>query len=199
MSMKMIGRAAAAAGLLTLPACTPLIVGAGVSTLAVGVAEERSTYDALTDIETQVAINNAMLNHSAALFSGVKIGVDEGRVLLTGAAPSEAEVDKAVEIAKAQPGTREVINELSVKPRSTQQAAEDAWITTQVRAALVEATGVDAVDVNIETYDGVVHLIGVAGTESGIRRAADAAARVKGVRQVVSHLLTIDDPRRKPA
>jgi osmotically-inducible protein OsmY len=193
-----IGRVAAAAGLTFISGCTPLAIGAGVGALAVGVAEERSTMDALTDIETQISINNALLNHSAALFSGVQIGVDEGRVLLTGAAPSEADIDVAVKIAESRSGAREVINELSVNPRSTEQAAEDAWITSRVRTALISAKGVDAVDVNIETYDGVVHLIGVAGTEAGIRDAAVAASKVAGVKQVVSHLLTIDDPRRRP-
>jgi osmotically-inducible protein OsmY len=193
-----LARAALAASLLTLPACAPLVAGAGVAALGVGVADERSTRDALSDMETQIAINNALLNHSAALFSGVQIGVDEGRVLLTGAAPSQADMERAVEIARAQSGAREVINELSVTPRSTQQAARDRWITTEVRARLVGAEGVRAADYNIETYNGVVHLIGVTGTEPQIRRAAEAAARTPGVTQVVSHMMTIDDPRRKP-
>ncbi len=191
-------RAAAAACLLALPSCGPLIVGGGAAALGVGVVDERTTRDALSDIETQVAINNALLNHSAALFSGVKIGVDEGRVLLTGAAPSAADKATALEIARAQAGTREVIDEMSVERRSATQAAQDAWITTEVRARLVGAEGVRAADYNIETYDGVVHLIGVTGTEAQIRRAAEAAAQTPGVKQVVSHMLTVDDPRRKP-
>jgi osmotically-inducible protein OsmY len=198
MHWRILPRAAAAAGVLMLPACGPMIAGAGVASLGLGVADERTTYDALNDIETQISINNALLNHSAALFSGVQIGVDEGRVLLTGAAPSEADARKAVEIAETRAGTREVINELSVKPRSASQAARDAWITTEVRGRLVASEGVRAADYNIETYDGVVHLIGVTGTDAQIRRAAAAAANTPGVKQVVSHMLTIDDPRRKP-
>ncbi len=190
-------RAAAAAALLALPSCAPLIVGGVAATAATSVAQERSTRDALDDIETQVAINNALLNESGALFSGVNIGVNEGRVLLTGSAPSPAEAARAVEIARAQRGAREVIDELQPTSRSYGAIAEDAWITAQVRARLVTEAGADSVDYNIETYDGVVFLLGTTQSRSTLSRAVSAASKVPGVKRVVSHVLTIDDPRRK--
>ena len=188
--------AAAAACILSLASCAPAIVAGSAATLGVGVAQERSTADALTDIETQVAINNALLNESAALFSSVNIGVSEGRVLLTGAAPSPEASVRAVEIARAQAGTREVINEMSLRGRGYQGAARDAWIGAQVRGKLLSQAGRDSIDVNVEVYDGVVHLIGVARSRAVIERAARAAASVDGVSRVVSHMLTFDDPRR---
>ena len=196
-------RAALAAGIMGsltgLSGCGPMIAGAAAGAVGLGVAQERSTRDALSDLETQVAINNALMNHSGALFRGVQIGVSEGRVLLTGAAPSADDAVAAVEIAHAQSGTREVINELSVEGRSAEQAARDAWITAELRARLIGEAGLDSVDVNIETYDGVAHLIGVVASRDAIRRAAAAAAGTPGVRRVVSHLLIIDDPRRAAA
>ena len=192
--------AAAVACILSLASCASAIVAGSAATLGVGVAQERSTRDALTDLETQVAINNALLNESAALFSSVNIGVSEGRVLLTGSAPSPEASVRAVEIARAQAGTREVINEMSLQGRGYQGAAKDAWIGAQVRGALLAEAGRDSIDVNVEVYDGVVHLIGVARTRAVIERAARAAASVDGVTRVVSHMLTFDDPRRgRPA
>ena len=190
-------RAAAAAALLALSSCAPAIVGGVAATAAGGVAQERSTRDALDDIETQVAINNALLNESGALFSGVNIGVHEGRVLLTGSAPSPAEAARAVEIARAQRGAREVIDELQPASRSYQGVASDAWISAQVRGRLVTEAGIDSLDYNIETYDGVVYLLGTTRSRDALSRAVAAASKVPGVTRVVSHVLTIDDPRRK--
>ena len=189
--------AAAAALLLALPSCAPAFLAGAAATVGGGVAQERSTRDALDDIETQLAINNALLNESGALFSGVNIGVHEGRVLLTGSAPSPDAARRAVEIARAQRGAREVIDELQATGRGYSGAASDAWISTQVRTRLVSEAGVDSVDYNIETYDGVVYLLGTTRSRTALARAVSAASKVPGVTRVVSHVLTIDDPRRK--
>lgn len=192
-----LARAAAAACLLaSTSACAPAVV-AGAGVLGAGVAQERSTKDQLTDMDIQASILSALFERSPSLYSAVQIGVSEGRVLLTGAVPDPGEAAAVVQIAEAQKGAREVINELTVSQRGTEGAARDAWISAQANAKLVQATNVDALDYNIETYDGVVHLIGLAGDRAQLQRAAEAVATVPGVKQVVSHVLLIDDPRRK--
>jgi hyperosmotically inducible protein len=61
---------------------------------------------------------------------------------------------------------------------------DDATITTQVKAKMVENKQVDAAAISVETLNGTVMLSGFAKTSSE-RQAAEAIARdVKGVRSV---------------
>ena len=175
--------------------CAPaVIVGAGVGA---GVAQERSTRDQMTDLEIGLSIQNALANESGALFQAVDLEVVEGRVLLAGSVPRPEDRIRAVEIAWATPSVVEVINEMQVAGSGGISGyANDAWISTQVRSRLVGTAGVNPLNFNVDTVGGVVHLIGLARSEQELQRAARAAARVPGVRQVVSHVLLIDDPRR---
>lgn len=200
MSRTFLLRVAAAACLLAWASgCTPVgALAAAGATAGVAVAEERSTRDALDDLATGVAVNNQLLNRSAELFRDVDVEVNEGRVLLTGSVPRQEDRVEAAEAAWRAAGTREVINELTVaEDAGPRRYAEDVWITTQLRARLLRDVGVDAVNYNIETVEGVVHLIGLANTAEELSRVTRHAASTPGVRQVVSHVLFIDDPRRK--
>lgn len=190
--------ALAAAALAILSGCVPALIAGTGAVVGTGVAQERTTRDALDDIETETSINNALLNESGSLFRRVSVEADEGRVLLTGSVPSPQESIRATEIAWAAPGTREVINELEIAERGNASAfAEDLWITTQLRSRLLGDPQIASINYSIEAYDGVVHLIGIARSQAELERATGHAAAVPGVRQVVSHVLLIDDPRRK--
>ncbi|HJW27286.1 MAG TPA: BON domain-containing protein [Rhodocyclaceae bacterium] len=65
---------------------------------------------------------------------------------------------------------------------------DDATITTRVKTALVQDPAVKAMDVNVETYRGVVQLSGFVDNESDARRAVDLARHVPGVSSVKNDL-----------
>lgn len=71
---------------------------------------------------------------------------------------------------------------------SAGEYADDATITTRVKAALVRDTDVRATDVNVETYRGVVQLSGFVDSQADARRAADLARQVPGVSSVKNDL-----------
>ena len=73
---------------------TGFAVGAAAVT-GHSVLEERTTRNALTDVEIRLALNNAYLTHSGRLFTNVSTEVVEGRVLLTGAVPERQDRAKA--------------------------------------------------------------------------------------------------------
>ncbi|WP_175478733.1 BON domain-containing protein [Rubrimonas cliftonensis] len=179
-------------------ACSPAvpIVAAGAVTTA-AVAEERTTRDALTDIEIETTINNNLLNASPELFRRVGVDVVEGRVLLSGAVSRQDQRIEAVKQAWAAPGVREVINELSLAgDPGIQRYSQDLWITTQLRSRMVADAGIRSINYNIETHRGVVNLIGLARSPQELQRVTRIAAAIPGVTSVVSHVLSIDDPRR---
>lgn len=201
------GAAGAAMALLALPltiglsGCSGTGVAVGAAaTLGTAVLQERTTREALSDAEIQVSLNNALFNHSPALFADVSLDVVEGRVLMTGDVPERQDRIEAARIAWSIDGVREVANEIEVGEDSGARAfVEDMMISGRVRARLIGAAEVRSVNYNIETVDGTVYLIGLARSGEELARAADIAARTPGVRRVVSHVLTANDPRRLAA
>ncbi|MFN3615872.1 MAG: BON domain-containing protein [Rubrimonas sp.] len=195
------GAMALGAALLALAgasACTPVIpLAAGTGALTMSAMQERSFRGAFSDVETESTINGHLLNHSGEMFRRVGVDVVEGRVLLSGAVSTHDAKVKAAELAWRAPGTREVINELTVEGEpGLRTYAQDLWITTQLRTRLIGDQNVSSVNYNIETHRGVVHLIGLARSPEELERVTRTAARVPGVREVVSHVLYVNDPRR---
>jgi osmotically-inducible protein OsmY len=186
------GLAAGASG------CAPAIVATGAGVAVAGVAQERTTRDALTDIEIETTVNNNLLNHSPELFRRVGVDVVEGRVLLSGAVSRQADSVRASELAWAAEGVREVANELTIAgDPGVRRYSEDLWITTQLRGKLIADTRVQGLNYTIETHRGVVYLTGLARSPQELRTVTEIAASIEGVDRVVSHVLSIDDPRRK--
>jgi hyperosmotically inducible periplasmic protein len=61
---------------------------------------------------------------------------------------------------------------------------DDTVITTRVRAAFAADPDVSAMDIGVQTVDGVVQLTGFADTEEQARIAEEVAEDVEGVRAV---------------
>ena len=71
------------------------------------------------------------------------------------------------------------------KPKqSVGEYAGDAAVTTKVKAAIVAEKDLSALDVAVETNNGVVTLTGTVGTADQADRAAKVARGVDGVKQV---------------
>ena len=190
--------AAASLCWLALAACTPAGVAVGAGAVAVhSVVQERSTMDAFSDTTIKLSIENGLLNHSGQLFRDVSVDVLEGRVLLAGSVPKREDQVEAVRIAWETEGVTSVEDELTVAEDSgTMAYLTDARISNTLRLRLLGDVNVSSVNYNVTTVDRVVHLNGLAKSSKELERVINHARRVNGVRRVVSHVLTIDDPRR---
>jgi hypothetical protein len=62
--------------------------------------------------------------------------------------------------------------------------AEDAWITTKVKTALLREKGLDSLDVSVETFDNRVLLSGFVADDAQKRKALLVASSVQGVKDV---------------
>ncbi len=189
--------------LLVLAACGLASCGASVAvgTGAVvtrAVMQERSTMAALKDTEVQLSLNNRFLNHSGELFRDISTSVVEGRVVLTGSVPLRENKINATRLAWETPGVVSVSDELTVREDSDAIAyVEDAWISNQIRLGLLTDTKITSVNYTIETVDKVVHITGIARSGTELQAVIDHATGIPGVERVISHVLTIDDPRRQ--
>lgn len=185
---------------LALGGCGPALLAGTGAVVTRSVMQERTTMDALKDAEVKLSLKNRLLNQSGSLFSDVSTDVTEGRVVLTGSVPTREEKVTATQIAWETPGVTGVTDELTVAEDSGAVAyLEDAWISNRLRVALLSDRRVASVNYNVETMDGVVHLTGLARSRGELQRVIDRAAAIPGVVRVVSHVLTIDDPRRQTA
>ena len=67
---------------------------------------------------------------------------------------------------------------------STGDHIDDTWITTKVKAALVDDPMVKATEVNVETFKGVVQLSGFVSSYAAVNEAVRVTRGIKGVTSV---------------
>jgi osmotically-inducible protein OsmY len=183
-----------------LSACAPAIL-IGTGAVAVGaVAEDRTTMANLEDSRMELSIQNALLNHSGTLFRDVAVEVTEGRVLLIGTVPTREDRVVATQIAWETEGVTAVEDSLEIgENQGTMAYLTDARISNTLRLEMLTDTSIKSVNYNIETVNRVVHITGLARSRTELDRVIRRAQEVEGVQRVVSHALTLDDPRRAVA
>jgi osmotically-inducible protein OsmY len=191
--------AALLAAILALPACDPTQVAAGAgATVLVAAAQERDIGDAVDDKTIQLSLNARLLEKDAELFARVESEVVEGRVLLTGNVPRPEHRIEAARLIWQVPGVREVLNEIAINDRSgVVDYFKDSWITTQLIAKLLTDSEIFEINYSVETVNGIVYLMGIAQSPAEIERVTNHARGLAGVRRVISHVHTKDDPKRK--
>jgi osmotically-inducible protein OsmY len=179
-------------------ACSPIGAGVGAgAVVGVGAVQERGLKSAATDTGLKLAISQRLLADQFQLFTKVTVTVVEGRVMLTGAVPTQKSKDSAQALAARVQGVREVMNEIQVTPGGDIfDYGHDAGITARLRAEIFNDPQIRDINYVVETVNSVVYLMGIARTEKEITRVIDQARDITGVRRVVSHVLTQDDPRR---
>jgi len=188
---------AAACGAALLSAgCAPVLIG-GAATAGVAVAQERTVGDAIDDAVISARVKDRLLQQSGQLFLRVGTEVIEGRVLLTGSVRSAQDRVEAVRVAWTVPGVREVLNEIQVTDRGgIANSIADARLTTTLRLQMMGDRGIVDINYSIDTVNGIVYLMGIAQDQAELDRVIGYARNISGVRQVVSHVVLRNDPRR---
>lgn len=81
--------------------------------------------------------------------------------------------------------------EIGKDDRSVGTKIDDAAVTTAVKAKLARDPDVAAIEINVDTYEGVVTLHGSVKTAGAEGRAVQLARSVKGVVSVKSKLVIV--------
>ncbi|MGE0596341.1 MAG: BON domain-containing protein [Hyphomonadaceae bacterium] len=182
---------------LALAAVSACALSSGCVTAAVGTAagvglfavQDRTIGEGIDDAAASQQIKTRLLTVDRPGFAEVDVEVANGNVLLSGPAPSEQHRHTAELIARNVGSISNVYNEIVVGPHSSfLRSTSDELITAQVRARLAASGAVRAINVNIETFQGNVYLMGLARSQSELERAAEIASRVRGVQRVVSFM-----------
>jgi len=188
---------------LFLASCVETVV---VGTLSSGViiTQEKKFSETVSDsvIESKMILELTK-NGLKTPVNSVEVIANEGRVLLTGIVRNRDKVGLANDIAWKINGVKEVIDETQTSEnsglrfRDVSGVMRDYSLTFQVEARLLFAKDLASVNYKITTVDGVVYLIGIAFDEVELRKALSTAAKVRGVKKIVNHIILADDDRRR--
>ncbi|HTL74792.1 MAG TPA: BON domain-containing protein [Casimicrobiaceae bacterium] len=167
-----------------LSACVPVVIGAAVAGTALVVADRRSVGAQADDEAIELKISN---NVGSTFGDRVHVSVTSynGIVLLTGEVPT-AELKAQVEqVARTTAKVRRVDDELAIGAVTSIGArSNDAYITSKVKARLVESNKVPANLVKVVTERQIVYLMGIL-SHAEADAAAQIAATTSGVMRVV--------------
>lgn len=171
-----------------LGGCVTAAVGT-VASVGVYAVQDRTIGEGIDDAAISERVKMRLLAADSRAFQEVDVEVAGRNLLLSGTAPTSEHRDAAETIARSIPTIENVYNEIFIgEPSSLARSAQDEWITAQIRTRLAASPSVRAVNVNIETFHGNVYLMGIARSEHELRRAAEIASVVGGVRRVVSFM-----------
>jgi osmotically-inducible protein OsmY len=136
--------------------------------------------------------------------------VNQGVVLLGGTAKTLSAHLRAIEVVAIIPGVRRIASEVQ-SPQTLADAeiwrestphqpsegygvrstASDMWITSATKMRLLADSQTPALDINVDTWAGVVTLFGIVSSQQA-KAAAEADARqVSGVKRVVNELQVV--------
>ncbi len=168
--------------------------------------DERSASVVAADAAITAKVKAALLADARTEGFDINVDTQNGHVMLHGGADNGDAKQAASEIARAVEGVSNVDNQLVIAAKGTEardranrettsgevretaddagDVIDDAWITSKVKAQLLADGTVKGTDINVNTLDNVVTLIGnvpSAAVKAEAIRIAQATRGVKGV------------------
>jgi osmotically-inducible protein OsmY len=171
--------------------CVTAVAGAaaGVGLYAM---QDRTIGQGIDDAAASQEVKTRLMAADSTGFAEVDVEVANGALLLSGNAPTQQHRETAEMIARNVGSIQSVYNEIAVgQPSGFVRSAQDEFITAQIRTRLTASPSVRSINVNIETFQGNVYLMGTARSDHELQRAAEIAASTPGVRRVVSFMQVI--------
>jgi osmotically-inducible protein OsmY len=180
----LLAAALTVAGLLGLQGCEIALIGAAAGGAFTAFEDRRSSGTQIDDEAIELRVSNRVAERF-----GDKVHVNVNSynrwVLLTGEAPDEATRAEIEKIAAGVANVRGASNEIQLaRPTPMSSRANDSFITSKVKARLLDARRVNPLHVKVATEAGVVYLMGVV-TEKEAEDAVETARTTGEVRKVV--------------
>lgn len=167
--------------------------GCAVTTAGVKKGDERNFARSLNDVSAGRAIKARMARADGFKLKDVDVEVAEGIVVLTGSVPTAEDRIEAERVAWSGPNIVQVGNEVRIAGEpGLVRKTKDSVLGTSIRTRLIAEKSVKARNVNIEAYDGIVYLLGVARTPQELEKIAHIASTTKGTREVISYMKLAD-------
>ncbi len=191
-----LAAAALISALPLLQGCVPAVVGAGAAA-GVMTAHDRRTTGTQADDEGLEWKAAQQIPENYKNDAHVNFTAFNRRLLITGEVPSEDARNVIGERVGKLEGVKEVFNETVVGAASSLSSrTNDSYVTSKVKARLVDEKTISANHVKVVTEAGVVYLMGIVTEREG--KVAVAVTRTTaGVRKVVNLTEVISDAEAK--
>jgi hyperosmotically inducible protein len=151
--------------------------------------EERSVGDYANDEKITFLIEKDFLADDLVKYMDFDASSYEGLVYIVGEYESRAQVDRAVQIAKAVEGVRSVTTYLlPKKANDTCGTTDNLELYAKVKNLLVQDKDIWSTNVEIKTVQCNVVLLGIVGSSAERDKIINHAKSVGGVRSVKSFL-----------
>jgi hyperosmotically inducible protein len=166
----------------------------------IAVAAAMTTACAQTDAGISTSVKSRLAADDTVKAYRIDVDTTDKVVTLRGEVDTPAARDRAVEVARATSGVRDVVDVLKVAPpaAATSGIAEDArdaardagamvgdaGITASIKTKMLADTTVGGLKINIDTTEGVVSLTGDVKSAVEKRRAVAIARETDGVKSV---------------
>lgn len=165
----------------------------------------RSFGEKVEDATITASVKSKLLSNSQTSGLDIHVDTNNGKVILTGHAGSEAEKDLAARITSGTSGVVGLNNQIAVVDKlmlngskkaeaRADQPMTDSWITSRVKVSLMFTRGVDGYDITVTTVQGAVSLRGVVDSIAERELALRVSQDVRGVISVNGDSLTVATP-----
>ena len=165
----------------------------------------------VTDDALQERIEKALQADPSLKSSHITVqSVNKGVVLLGGTAKTLSAHLRAIEVVAVMPGVRRIASEVqspetladaeiwreATPPPSGEgygvwDTASDMWITSDIKMRLLADSQTPALDINVDTWGGVVTLFGIVPSQEAKAAAEADAYKVSGVKHVENELQVV--------
>ncbi|MEC5319941.1 division/outer membrane stress-associated lipid-binding lipoprotein [Brenneria populi subsp. brevivirga] len=172
---------------LLLQGCVGAVVVGSAAVATKSATDPRTVGTQVDDGTLELRVTNAISkDEQLKKEARVVATAYQGKVLLTGQAPTTELSNRAKQIALGVEGAAEVYNEIRQgNPVSLGTASMDTWITTKVRSQILASDTVKSSNVKVTTENGEVFLLGLVTQREGAS-AAEIASKVSGVKHVTT-------------
>lgn len=169
----------------SLGGCAAVVVGGVVAGTAMVATDRRTSGSQLNDEGIEIRANNK-LKEKFGERGNFNVTSYNGRVLLTGEVGGNRDKLAAEQLVFQIENVKLVVNELTIAGSTStlQERSNDTFITSKVKAGLIEAKDVASTAFKVVTERGVVYLMGRI-TQREANRGTEIARSVNGVVKVV--------------
>ncbi|HYA13941.1 MAG TPA: BON domain-containing protein [Syntrophales bacterium] len=172
--------------------CTTIATTAGTSIYKVAV-DERKVSTIASDTKIAVTILTRFINDDLVKSQDISIFCYEGNVYLVGEYESKEQKKRSLEITKSVEGVKSVTAYLSLKDRNNScSTLDNLAITTKVKIKLIGDKDILSTNVDVETVNCIVVLLGIVGSEQEIKKVVAHARNVPGIYGVKTFLKTAE-------
>ena len=181
------------AALILVSGCDSLLTDTRATAPATTPVTTPVTTSVGTEIDDGIVtakVKSALLADPDIKSFDLKVETRKGEVMLSGFVGNQAQVDRAILVARGVEGVKAVANKMDLKQGAATvgNTVDDGIITAKVKSALLVDPSIKSFDIAVVTRKSEAQLSGFVDNQTQIDHATALARAVDGVKSVASEM-----------